>query len=285
MPFSLSLYLYKRFQEKLQSAFEKNNKILSLTDIKHLIASSDKLKMIRIFRSAVVDHEPVDGAPYHLVPPVPPLFYHDCFKRCLIARAVGELAGRLDMQHSQDAVAILDELRETSSAGYVQVFAWHALGQWAALKPKLWPERRQDMIEAFGGASATLLGVLLFLEMVHQTRPDQNVLDVIHQGQKKINYKVQKALFGYFLIRNRYDVARYKESHFADRNMQKFLHQCYKDLNVSHANMEEGLREVGLISGQGLSNGTQQAEVAYQMEKISGDYLSAIGLYVKTCWR
>ncbi|MCA9398425.1 MAG: hypothetical protein KC618_01665 [Candidatus Omnitrophica bacterium] len=287
MSFSLSLYLYKRFQEKLQSAFEKNNKILSLADIEHLLIAPNQHKTIRIFKSAVVDHEPVDGIPYHLVPPVPPLFYHDHFKRCLIARAVGELAGRLDMQHSQDAVAILDELRETSSAGYVQVFAWHALGRWAALKPGLWQERCQDMIEAFGGATATLLGAVLFLDQVRTVTSRAEVLSLIEEGQKRVKYKVQKALFGYFLIRNGYDDAPYRARHFTDQNMQIFLKQCAKSNGTSRAYFEEGIREIGLVSGyqnRGLQAGTQQADMAYHMEKMGGDYLSAIGLYLRICW-
>lgn len=287
MPISLSMYLYKKVQEKSQHDFEKRNKLLNSQDIKKLLESSDKNNLIKIFKSAVVDHEPVNGIPYNLMPPLAPLFYHDNFKRCMIANAIGEYAGELDAEHTNHAITILDALCDSSCAGYVQLFAWNALGRWLTVIPDLMNDRKNDLLNAMSGSTASLLGAIVFLDKLCLINQKQQVLKLIEESREHVKYKAQQALFSYFLIHKGCSSYLESEKHFKDKNMRKFIKQCQNRNFSLQYNFEEGAREIGLIpwiQKDGLQPGTEQADICLALKKFCFNYVSAIGFYLKTYW-
>ena len=281
MPLSLSLYLYRLLQEKALRNFEKDNKILSQPEIDSLIKGSDLSGAMKIFRSAVVDHKPVAGVPYYLKAPLEPLFYHDNFKRCIIAGAAGGCAGRLGPAGKADALAVLDELGGPASAGYVQIFARHALGQWVKADETLYPERKGSLLEAFGSTVASLLSAMVFIDHLQATPYAKDVPGLLAEGRGRVRYQMQKVLFSYYVKERGLEALA-----FADKNITSFLGN-FRHTGAGQHYFEEGARSIGFIPLRqkgGLVSGTQQADIGRRLKRICGPYLYALGLFMKECW-
>lgn len=287
MPFSLSLLIYQKIQEKIQKDFEEKHIILNSKDIRNIANSRDKNRVIEVFSSAVVDHSPVDGFPYYLSPPVATMFYHDNFKRCLIASEIGKLAGCLSDDIAKKAVIILETLTQSLNTGYVQCFAWEALGKWLSVKPELSGLQKDRVQQALGGPTGSLLGALLFLQQAHIQGRTQDVNHLLSKGGDRVRYKVQKALFGYFLTNHFFDLDALDIIDQKDHVMREFQVDCRKKAFISKSNFERGAREIGLISGaqkSGFIPGTQQDDIGQELMRFAGEYISLVGYYLQRCW-
>lgn len=287
MPISLPLYFYKWFQEKSQAKFEQTNRILATDDIEKFFKEYSAQKTISVFKSAVVDHDLVDGVPYYLAPPLPPLFYHDAFKRCLIAETLGMYADALNIDQAKDAVETLDTLCDGTSAGFVQIFAWQSLGLWARLKPEIFHTHKEQLLNAFGGSTASLLGAFLFLDQMCQADCKQQALDIIDQGKDRVKYKVQKALLCCKLTQFQLANSFVGKCISTDKNLQEFLERCQNQEYLYANHFREGLREVGLVprtQKAQLDAGTQQADISFRLKKFCSNDVSVVGMYLNVYW-
>lgn len=283
MPFSLAMYLYRIAQEKTQKQFEKNNIVLNFQDIENLKQVKDKEVVIKILKSAVVDHQPVEGRPYFLNPPITPLFYHDSFKRCVVAEILAELARGDHDRYKSDVCLILRELIDVKQAGIVQIFAWHALGQWVAGDKDVLITFDEDLKRGCRGSVGSILGLMLFCEALMNYGHRQKVAAFIDAHISMVRFSVQKALLHYFI--HRYQLA---VSFMPDKDQSFAFFSKVRDLKYfTSEQIEMGLQEIGLIPGSGRKGvwpGTQQADIVKRINKISVDYIPVIGYYLLEEW-
>jgi len=218
LPFALSLYLHGLYVKKVQKKFDEHNKVLSQKEIEELLQHEDIYKTLRIFRSAVVGHQKVDGIPYHTRYPADGIGCHDSFKRAVIADSIFK-----DIELIE-AVLILDKLIDPDvEYSYVQILAWHSLG----LIGKDHPDLIENMIEktrsSLSKSVAAVLGALLFLEEILQTSHQLAAKNMVYEGLNLAQYGPQKALLNYFMFRN---------SNF-DNPLEKNLKKEHKSNNKS----------------------------------------------------
>lgn len=275
MPFTLAMYLYQKVQQNFQNEFEKHNTIVSLESINSLGHDGDERRMTEIFKSAIVDHAPVDGRPYYLCPPVTPVFYHDLFKRCLIAKRLGCLAATADKRVADNAKLTLRTMVQDDAYGYVNIFAWHALAAWAKMDKEIIEEVMPQIELSFGSAPAVFLGLIVFLEETMTVYGKDKVYEIITEHQHRVCYRMQKVMLSYFNCKHQLGLSCER---FADECAQRFASQKVCTLDQINA----GLHEIGLIPGdfrKGVWKSTQQAEIAGYVRKMTQDYLPLIGYY------
>lgn len=284
MPVSLSLYLYRCYQRKVQKKFDEHNSVLSQKDVEELIEGEDKVRTIRFFRSAVVDHIPVEGRPYYLRYPLESIFYHDGFKRAAIADAVGSLAIGSNKRTGEDALVILDELIDPEkTAPYVQVLAWHSLAGLTDRLPSVIHKKKERLMEAFGGRSASVLGALIFIETLLQGEHKIKALEMFLEGRIKVRYRVQKALLNAFMY-YRKEFPDPTEDPALEADIRHFLNRLDSRRYFTREETHEGLREIGLIPMHvrpELWANTPQADLARRLEAVAGRYIGTMGAFIK----
>lgn len=280
MPVSLSLYLYGLYQKKVEKAFDKNNKVLSQKEIEELLKKEDIQKTLQVFRSAVVDHKRVDGMPYHLGYPVNGIGYHDGFKRAVIADGITSYSRELQEEELTDVLLILNKLiNPEESISYVQILAWNSLGRIGKRCPRLVKDNKETIMSAFAGSVASVLGVLIFLDMMLETSQKRRALFFIKEGKTFIKYRVQKALINYYMFKSPYFGNSIEENPNLESDIKRFLSG---NQSFTQSDTNEGLRHIGLIKwnqdGCFLDN-TPHADVGKRVMKVANEYITAIGAF------
>jgi len=283
LPISLSLYLYGLYQKKVQKAFDKKNKVLSQKEIEELLKKEDIQKTLQILRSAVVDHQKVDGMPYYLGYPVNGIFYHDGFKRAVIADGITSYSRELKGEELFDALLILDKLIDPeTSVSYVQVLAWNSLGRIGVKCPTLVEDKKGTIMLAFGGSVASVLGVLLFLDRMLGTSQQKIFLTLIKEGKSFLKYRVQKALFNYYMFKSPYFGNPIEENPNLENDIKRFLLAVQSNRSMTQSDTNEGLRHIGLIKWNQEASfweNTPHAEVGKRVTKVANEYLAPIGAF------
>ncbi|MGE0266969.1 MAG: hypothetical protein AB7S78_00755 [Candidatus Omnitrophota bacterium] len=263
--------------------FDRSNKVLTQGDIDALSVHPDHSRALRIFRSAVVDHHPVGGAPYHLKYPLEDVFYHDSFKKATIA----DNLSRYPLVQSEDdyfqAEILLGKLTDQNYAeGFVRILAWNSWGRLVSRLNKVQTVRNR-VVAAFGGPTASLTGALIFLDRLEENGGAVQAMDIFLDGFSSIQYRVQKALACYYQMRRSIRFEFVPEQGYLPADIRHFLEKEKKGCNFSQDDVCEGFREVGLFtSGQKKTfwEGTQQAQMRDRIMEAGGDYIRAIGSFL-----
>ncbi len=283
MPVSLSLYLYGLYQKKVQKDFDKKNKVLSQKKIEELLRDGDIQKTLQVFRSAVVDHKKVDGIPYYLSYPVNGIFYHDGFKRAVIADGITSYLRELQEEEVVNVKSILDKLIDPeTSISYVQILAWNSLGRIGINCSTLVEDKKGTIMRAFGASVASVLGVLLFLDRMMGTTQQEISLTLIKEGKSFIKYRVQKALFNYYIFKSPHFGNPIEDNPNLENDIKRFLLTVQNKRLLTRSDTNEGLRYVGLVKRNQEASfwkNTPHAEVGKRMIKIANDYIALIGAF------
>lgn len=283
MPISLSLYLYGLYQKKVEKAFDKNNKVLSQKEIEELLKKEDIQKTLQVFRSAVVDHKKVEGMPYHLSYPVTGIFYHDGFKRAVIADGITNFSRKLKEEELSEVLLILDKLIDPEmSISYVQILAWNSLGRIGWHYSTLVKDKKEIIMGAFTGSVASVLGVLIFLDKMLETSQKNTALSLIEEGKAFIKYRVQKALCNYYMFKSPYFGNPIEENPHLESDIKRFLLTVQNNRSLTQSDTNEGLRHIGVIKwNQEASSweNTPHVDVGKRVMKVANDYIAPIGAF------
>lgn len=284
MPFSLSLFLQDFFQKKVRSEFDKSNKVLTPGDIDLLSGDQDRLKTLSIFKSAVVDHHSVNGTPYHLKYPLEDVFYHDGFKKAMIADNLSRFSLVQSPCDYSQAEIILSRLTDPKhSEGYVRILAWNSWGVLAQRFDILTPQFMERVIMSLKGTSGCLTGTLVFLDRLVEAGFKQQAVDLFQKGISGAQYRVQRALLEYYRLKRNVWLGRSVKEFCLPADIHHFIEKEKKGCAFSMSDVCEGCREVGLIaSGQTMAfwEGTQQAQIRDRLMEAGGDYIRAIGSFL-----
>jgi len=280
LPVALSLYLYGLYQKKIEKAFDKNNKVLTQKDIEGLLKKEDIQKTLQIFRSAIVDHKKVNDMPYHLGYPVNGVFYHDGFKRAVIADGITSYSRELKTEELSDILLILDKLIDPeTSISYVQILAWNSLGRIGKNYPTLVEDKKEIIMNAFGGSVASVLGVLIFLDKMLDSSQKRRALSFIKEGKLFIKYRVQKALINYYMFKSPYFGNPIEENPNLESDIKRFL---LSNPSLTQSDTNEGLRHIGIIKWSQESyflKNTTHEDIGKRVMKAANDYIAPIGFF------
>lgn len=283
LPISLSLYLYSLYQDKVQKAFDENNKVLSQKDVEALLLQEDKQKTLRIFRSAIVDHVNVEGLPYYLSYPVNGIFCHDTFKRAVIADSIGNYTEHLQGEELSEAVLILDHLiNPRTERGYVQILAWNSLGRIGMRFPNLIENKKEKVKDAFNYSTASSLGALMFLDRMLETSQQELARCLIIEGMRSAKYSEPKALYSYYVYKSTCFDNPLEENLKTGYDIKCFLSSIQQNYSFNQDDFNEGLKYVGIITGKqdpSFFIGTPHLDVAKRVVNLCGDYIAAIGAF------
>lgn len=285
MPIALSLYFHGLYRDKIQKEFDKHNRVLSQKDIEDLLLEEDIGRVLRIFCSAVADHQKVDGMPYHLSYPVNDMFYHDGFKRALIADGIGRMAERMDHAMRKDAVCVLKVLADPfrSPAGYARVLAWNALGGVIASEAKLMDMYRDDVLDALGGTVPSVIGALLFIDAARK-RKDTRIAALVQDGMGSARYRVQRALLHYFR-HTRPEFETPLQQPDLETDIRTFLQRLPQYGLFTQADVQEGLRAVGMFASLQKAEfqaNTPHADIGQRVTQAASEFVGAAGAFLRS---
>ncbi|MCA9402433.1 MAG: hypothetical protein KC897_01515 [Candidatus Omnitrophica bacterium] len=284
MPFSFFLCLYEHFQKKHAEDFDQKNKILSPEDIRGLLRSADRARALRVLRSAVVDHHPVDGVPYHLRYPVNELFYHDRFKRAVIAAGIGRELAPADKRELEDALAILYTMTDPGhNAGFVVLLAWDALGRLNAAEPAVTERFAPDLQRALAGPVGSAIGALVYCDHARSAGMTKAVMPILLNAAGKVRFRLQKVLLRYYLEQFPAVTAGPAIATLSTGpGIGRFVREVRDGRSWSQADITEGLVQIDLFGAnqeRAFWDNTPHAEVGRLVTAAAQEYLRICGAY------
>lgn len=284
MPFSFFLHLYERFQEKHAEDFDRQNKVLTPGDIRALLQAADRTSALRVLRSAVTDHHPVNGIPYHLRYPVNELFYHDRFKRALIADGIGRALVPVADSEWEDALAILDALADPGkNAGFVVILAWDALGRLSSINPEVPALCAAGLRRSLGGTVGSVIGALIFSDHARRAGMDEEVLPVLVGAGEDVRFRLQKVLYWYYRTAFATVAAGPgNRAAAAGPGIIRFVQAVRAGRRLTEADLFEGLVQVDLLGAnqeRAFWDNTPHAEIGGWVTAAGGEYLKIAGAY------
>lgn len=285
MPFSLFVGLYDYFQSKHEKEFDQHNKILTPEDIRELLARPDGAAVWPVLRSAVTDHRPVDGIPYHLRYPFSAMFYHDGFKRTMIAAGIGRKLNPSTGPEWEDARAVLAALTcPEQNAGYVIILAWDALGRMSRHRPQWRAGLHSQLRAALGGSVAQMIGALVYCDHLWAAGARDAVRDVLAGAEGDVRFRTQRVLYYAYLDRrdrprSDRDVGSLPET---GQGITRFLARIRRGRRLDQNDLAEGLVLVDLLSpGRPLQfwDNTPHAVAGRQVIDAARIHLMTAGAY------
>jgi len=135
------LFAYKLYNDFRQRIFEKGgNVVLTRERIGDTLKRATPSESIRIFKSAICDHEPVDGVRYFTRFPFGSKIInaHDHHRKAFIAHEIGEMVKKSAMLNGElsfctDILLCLSDCFQQKY--YTQLIAWNSLSRVARLHP------------------------------------------------------------------------------------------------------------------------------------------------------
>ncbi len=188
-----SLYVQNR-----QRSFERGCKVLCEKDIVQLSRERDTARFLAVLRSAIVDHEPVDGVPYFTRHPVGPVGAHDGFRRASLVRILRQRLSRLSFLEAAEAVLILRRLLDVKEYGYTRALSWEALGLVGRHHPSLVGHLLAEAGGFLRGNVADLCGVFVFFEQASRLGWHREIQEILRQGEPRVRYRLERAFFDHY---------------------------------------------------------------------------------------
>ncbi len=280
MVISTYLYLRRAYLRKVRRDFDKHNRVLRQADIERILEGGDTRTALRVFRSAVVDHQKVDGIPYHTKYPSNAHIGHDRFRKAFIADGIGGYGDALEETDLSDAVLILDKLTDVETEPeHTQILAWNSLGRLARSHPGVIEHEKKRAREAFAYSTASSLGALLFLDHLLGASEREVARELIEDGIRLASHSVPRALLCYYANKTPGLDNPSEQDPDTPYNVRKFILAVQGGCVFDQGDFNEGLRLIGFKPP--FWEGTPEAEVVKRVAQRCGDLIPAIGAFYR----
>jgi len=293
MIYTLSSIAKESSRKRAQKKFDASNKVLTEKEIEEL--RKDIRSALPIFKSAVVDHEPINGVPYHTFYPFKNLEQYSHFRRAAIAHGLYLEADKLSEEDLSTALSILETLGNSNNeSAKTKILAWNALGKIGMIHPELFNKELTNLQNvlyknhaseySFIPANSTPLGGILFLDSLSKTEKVGEVKKLVEDAVINSESLSAKVLLTHFMNVN--PSFKYGLENIPDIDSK--LKEFYLDLNnnVDSFNpeaKEKGLSLCGIVQPQELPlwSGTSHKKWVDIASSVAGSYPYAIGAFAK----
>lgn len=293
MIYTLSNLFKERAREKAQEQFDKSNKVLTEKEIEKL--RRDIRLALPIFKSAVVDHEPINGVPYHTFYPFKNLEQYSHFRRAAIAHGIYLESNNLLEEDLSLALPILEKLGTSNGeSAKTKILAWNALGRIGTKHPEVFNKELDNLQDAlykshaseysFIPVNSNPLGGVLFLDSLSKTEKAGEVKKLVEDAVVNSESLSSKVLLTYFMAVN----PTFKYGLENIPNIDPKLKEFYSELNnqSDSFNLEakaKGLSLCGIVQPQELPlwSGTSHKKWVDITSSVAGSYPYALGAFAK----
>ena len=261
---TLFLAIQHLYVQKRQRSFGRECKVLRDQDIVQLSQESDMGRFLAVIRSALVDHDPVDGIAYFTRYPVESIGVHDGFRRAVLVRILRQRLPQMSLLEAAEAVLILRHLLDAKEYGYTRVLSWEALGVAGRCHASLVGHLLAETKGFLRGNIADLCGVFVFFEQTLTLGWHREIQEILRQEESRVRYRLERAFFHYC-----------RESFLGQDSRRNAL--TFRMDGYWHY-LEEGLRVFHLSQPTGASVFIcSEKEVAKDFIRGMGKYLRIIG--------